>query len=99
MHKPLIGITCGDINGIGTELIIKTFSDNRILNALIIEMRLRNRFFVKVDQFVGSKYHGSAVLQNAMIRKGFDDQFRTNAVDIAAGNANYRFIHPANFRK
>jgi 4-hydroxythreonine-4-phosphate dehydrogenase len=31
MHKPVIGITCGDINGIGTELIIKTFADHRIL--------------------------------------------------------------------
>lgn len=30
-HKPVIGITCGDLNGIGTELIIKTFSDHRIL--------------------------------------------------------------------
>jgi len=30
-HKPVIGITCGDINGIGIELIIKTFSDHRIL--------------------------------------------------------------------
>ena len=30
-HKPLIGITCGDINGIGPELIIKTLTDNRIL--------------------------------------------------------------------
>jgi 4-hydroxythreonine-4-phosphate dehydrogenase len=29
--KPIIGITCGDLNGIGIELIIKTFSDNRIL--------------------------------------------------------------------
>jgi 4-hydroxythreonine-4-phosphate dehydrogenase len=29
--KPLIGISCGDLNGIGVELIIKTFSDNRIL--------------------------------------------------------------------
>ena len=29
--RPVIGITCGDINGIGTELIIKTFSDHRIL--------------------------------------------------------------------
>ncbi len=28
---PIIGITCGDLNGIGPELIIKTFSDNRIL--------------------------------------------------------------------
>lgn len=31
MNKPIIGITCGDVNGIGTELIIKTFSDHRIL--------------------------------------------------------------------
>ncbi len=29
--KPVIGITTGDLNGIGLELIIKTFSDNRIL--------------------------------------------------------------------
>ena len=31
-NKPLIGISCGDLNGIGMELIIKTFSDNRILD-------------------------------------------------------------------
>lgn len=31
-HKPVIGISCGDINGIGIELIIKTLSDNRILD-------------------------------------------------------------------
>ncbi len=30
-EKPVIGITTGDLNGIGTEVIIKTFSDNRIL--------------------------------------------------------------------
>lgn len=30
-NKPVIGITSGDLNGIGIELIIKTFSDNRIL--------------------------------------------------------------------
>ncbi|HTQ28951.1 MAG TPA: 4-hydroxythreonine-4-phosphate dehydrogenase PdxA [Puia sp.] len=29
--RPLIGITVGDLNGIGTELIIKTFSDHRVL--------------------------------------------------------------------
>jgi 4-hydroxythreonine-4-phosphate dehydrogenase len=31
-NKPVIGITCGDINGIGIELIIKIFSDSRILD-------------------------------------------------------------------
>ncbi len=30
--KPVIGISCGDLNGIGLELIIKTFSDSRILD-------------------------------------------------------------------
>lgn len=30
--KPVIGITCGDVNGIGIELIIKTFSDSRLLD-------------------------------------------------------------------
>jgi 4-hydroxythreonine-4-phosphate dehydrogenase len=29
--KPVIGITCGDLNGVGTELVIKTFSDSRVL--------------------------------------------------------------------
>jgi 4-hydroxythreonine-4-phosphate dehydrogenase len=29
-QKPLIGFTCGDLNGIGIELIIKALSDNRI---------------------------------------------------------------------
>jgi 4-hydroxythreonine-4-phosphate dehydrogenase len=30
-QKPVIGISCGDLNGIGIELIIKTFADHRIL--------------------------------------------------------------------
>ncbi|HMG82242.1 MAG TPA: 4-hydroxythreonine-4-phosphate dehydrogenase PdxA [Ferruginibacter sp.] len=30
-HKPVIGITCGDLNGIGLELIIKIVGDIRIL--------------------------------------------------------------------
>lgn len=32
MEKPVIGITTGDINGIGIELIIKVFSDGRMLD-------------------------------------------------------------------
>ncbi len=31
-NKPVIGISCGDINGIGIELMIKTFSDSRMLD-------------------------------------------------------------------
>lgn len=31
-EKPIIGITTGDLNGIGIEVIIKTFSDSRMLD-------------------------------------------------------------------
>jgi 4-hydroxythreonine-4-phosphate dehydrogenase len=31
-HKPVVGITVGDINGIGPEVILKTFQDQRILS-------------------------------------------------------------------
>ncbi len=31
-EKPVIGITLGDINGIGPEVVIKALADNRILN-------------------------------------------------------------------
>jgi len=32
LQKPVIGFSCGDMNGIGPELIIKTLEDNRILD-------------------------------------------------------------------
>lgn len=32
-NKPVIGISCGDINGIGLEIIIKTISDVRLLES------------------------------------------------------------------
>lgn len=32
LQKPIVGFTCGDLNGIGLELIIKSLSDNRILD-------------------------------------------------------------------
>ena len=35
LQKPIIGFTCGDINGIGIELIIKALSDPRIIDICI----------------------------------------------------------------
>jgi 4-hydroxythreonine-4-phosphate dehydrogenase len=34
-HKPRVGITLGDMNGIGPEVVIKALADNRILNSII----------------------------------------------------------------
>ena len=30
-NKPVIGLSCGDVNGIGLEIIIKTVADGRLL--------------------------------------------------------------------
>ena len=35
LQKPVIGFTCGDINGIGIELIIKSLSDSRMTDLCI----------------------------------------------------------------
>jgi len=35
IKKPIIGFTCGDLNGIGIELIIKSLSDNRLLDFMV----------------------------------------------------------------
>jgi 4-hydroxy-L-threonine phosphate dehydrogenase PdxA len=35
IRKPIIGITCGDLNGIGIEIIIKSLSDSRILEFMV----------------------------------------------------------------
>ena len=32
MQKPVIGISIGDINGVGPEVIVKTLSDNRVMD-------------------------------------------------------------------
>jgi len=32
IQKPIIGFSCGDLNGIGIEIILKTLADNRLLD-------------------------------------------------------------------
>jgi 4-hydroxythreonine-4-phosphate dehydrogenase len=35
IRKPIIGFSCGDLNGIGIEIIIKSLSDNRLLDFMV----------------------------------------------------------------
>jgi 4-hydroxythreonine-4-phosphate dehydrogenase len=45
LHKPVIGFSCGDLNGIGLELIIKTVSDNRLLDLCVPVIFASNKSF------------------------------------------------------
>ena len=35
IKKPIIGFSCGDLNGVGIELIIKSLSDSRVLDFMV----------------------------------------------------------------
>jgi 4-hydroxythreonine-4-phosphate dehydrogenase len=43
--KPIVGITCGDLNGVGPEVIIKTLSDSRIVEFCVPVVFGNNRVF------------------------------------------------------
>lgn len=43
MNKPVIGISCGDLNGIGLELVIKTCSDARLLEFCTLVLFANNK--------------------------------------------------------
>lgn len=60
-RKPVIGISCGDVNGIGIELIIKTFSDSRILDlctpVIFASNKVINFYRKSVEESNFSFYH------------------------------------------
>ena len=59
--KPTIGISCGDLNGIGIELIIKTFADSRILElctpVIFASNKVINFYRKSVEDHNFSFYH------------------------------------------
>jgi len=64
-HKPIIGFTCGDINGIGIELIIKSLSDNRILDVCTPLVFANNKcinFYRKLIANSNFAYHSTREL-------------------------------------
>ena len=59
LQKPVIGFTCGDINGIGLELIIKSLTDSRVSDACVPVIFASNKcvnFYRKVLPDVNFSY-------------------------------------------
>lgn len=59
-HKPVIGITVGDINGIGPEVLLKVLADNRLLNLftpIIFADRNLINFYLKQFDIKNFNYH------------------------------------------
>ncbi|MEJ0103287.1 MAG: 4-hydroxythreonine-4-phosphate dehydrogenase PdxA [Bacteroidota bacterium] len=70
--KPIIGISCGDLNGIGIELIIKTFTDNRILELCTPVIFASNKvinFYRKSVSDAGFNYQSTKELNRLNIKQ------------------------------
>lgn len=67
MNRPLIGITTGDLNGIGLETIIKTFSDNRMLDLCIPVIFASNKvvnFYKKLSEELTFVFYSTKDINN-----------------------------------
>lgn len=62
LQKPVIGFSCGDLNGIGLELIIKSLSDTRILDICVPVVFASNKsinFYRKVVPEINFSYQST----------------------------------------
>jgi 4-hydroxythreonine-4-phosphate dehydrogenase len=65
LQKPIIGFTCGDLNGIGIELIIKALSDPRIVDVCTPVVFASNKsinFYRKGLPDINFSYHSTKEL-------------------------------------
>ena len=62
------------------------------LGGLVIDIVFRNRFPVKIDGFIGSENNRGAMFQDPVIRKGFNNQFDADSVQVTAANTDQWFI-------
>ncbi len=64
-HKPIIGFTSGDLNGIGLELIIKALSDTRIMEICVPVVFASNKsinFYRKTLPNINFNFHSTKEL-------------------------------------
>lgn len=71
--RPVIGITLGDFNGVGPELILKTFSDPRILKVCIPVVYGNYKLFARYKKILGNydelNFHSIKSIQEVQSKK------------------------------
>jgi len=85
-EKIKVGISIGDLNGIGGEIILKTFEDNRVLEFCtpVIFASIKTVSFLKKHFHSGINFHG---IQNAdQITHG-----KVNVINVWNENVNVQF--------
>ena len=102
-EKPVIGITLGDINGIGPEVVIKALSDNRILNYITpviygsTKVLAFYRKTIGAGQFNYSSYRNEVQHKKINVVNCWDDMLPIDMGQVteAGGTSSYRALEMA----
>jgi len=97
VHKPKIGITTGDINGIGIELIIKTMMDHRILDFFTPVIFASNKvinFYKNLTgetnfQYTGTKDFNALNLKGINVFTCWDEEIPMNPGQMTESGGKY----------
>ena len=100
VNKPIIGITIGDVNGIGPEIILKSLSDDRILNSLtpVIYGNSKIISYYRKTLNIGSfTYHQTKSIDQLNPKKVnvlncWEEHVNINAGEITNDGGKYAFI-------
>ncbi len=90
-RKPIIGITIGDINGIGPEVVMKSFTDNRILKNFIPVIYASTKFIshyrkiLSIDNF---NFHQAKSLDGLNYKKLNVINCWQDNVEVTPGESN-----------
>ncbi len=102
-HKPVIGITLGDINGIGPEVTIKALSDNRILNYITpviygsSKVLAFYRKALSADHFNYTTYKNEIIHKKVNVVNCWQDMLPIDLGQVteAGGTSSYRALEGA----
>lgn len=100
IRKPILGITIGDINGIGPELIMKTFSDDRLLKVCTPVIYTNGRifgFYRKFLNYQGFNYHQISKFSDHQENKinvlnCWDEEVEINPGQVTSNGGKYALI-------
>lgn len=105
LDKPVIGLTMGDVAGIGPEIIIKALMDKEITKLCIPVVIGDLNVLIETDKYVksGLKFRKLSNLENFEVDDVvgcidlnlFPDGFPRGIVSKAAGNAAFRYLEVA----
>ena len=70
---PVVGISCGDPNGIGIEVILKTFEDRRILKSFTPLVFCNNKLFLEQMTALDIKLDYIKISSPKKIVKGLEE--------------------------